>query len=125
MARKPLPSPSIVVHPQGGEEGGLGDFDVAELAHALLALLLPVQQLALAADVAAVALGGHVLAQRRDGLARHHLAADRRLDGDPAELARDQLLQLQAEGRLLPYLHLEAASFLTPYFCKARLKQRR
>src|SRR5690606_23714041 len=89
--------PSIVVHAQGGEEGGLGDFDVAELAHALLPLLLLLQELALAADVAAVALGGHVLAQGRDGLARHHLAADGRLDRDLEELARDQLLQLQAE----------------------------
>jgi hypothetical protein len=48
----------------GGDEGFLRDLDLAELAHPLLALFLLVEQLALAADVAAVAFGGHVLAQR-------------------------------------------------------------
>src|SRR5581483_9793273 len=45
--------------------------------HALLAFLLLLEELALAADVAAVALGKHVLAQRRNGLARDDLIADR------------------------------------------------
>src|SRR3972149_3807415 len=52
------------------QEGGLRDLDVAVLAHPLLAFLLLVEKLALARHVAAVALGGDVLAQRRDRLAR-------------------------------------------------------
>jgi hypothetical protein len=42
--------------------------------HALLAFLLLLEQLALARDVAAVALGEHVLAQRLDRLARDDAA---------------------------------------------------
>jgi hypothetical protein len=53
------------IHLQRGDEGFLRDLDLAELPHLLLAFLLLVQQLALARDVAAVALGGHVLAQAR------------------------------------------------------------
>src|SRR5204862_5066583 len=72
----------VGVHLEGGDEGFLGDLDFAELAHALLAGLLLVEELALAAHVAAVALGGDVLAQRPYGLARHDAAADGRLDRD-------------------------------------------
>src|SRR5262249_58087737 len=68
------------IHLQGGDERLLRDVHLAELAHALLAFLLLLQQLALARGVAAVALGGHVLAEGAHGLARDHLAADRRLD---------------------------------------------
>src|SRR5580704_18298984 len=57
------------VHLEGGDEGRLRDLDVADLAHPLLALLLLLEKLLLAADVAAVALGQHVLAQRADRLA--------------------------------------------------------
>src|SRR5207253_721907 len=70
------------VHLQRRDERLLRDVDLAELAHALLAFLLLLQELALARHVAAVALGGHVLAERAHGLARDHLAADRRLDRD-------------------------------------------
>ena len=52
------------------------------------------RSLRLRRDVAAVALGGHVLAQRADRLARDDAAADRRLDRDLEQLARDQVLQL-------------------------------
>src|SRR5260370_25208440 len=86
------------VHLEGGDKGRLRDLDVADLAHALLALLLLLEELLLAADVAAVALGQHVLAQRADGLARDHPAADRRLDGDLEKLARGQVLQALAQG---------------------------
>src|SRR5579885_3655900 len=82
---------------QRREEGRLRNVDLAELAHALLALFLLLEELALAADVAAVALGGHVLAQRADRLARDDAAADRRLDGDLEQLLRDQLLELHAQ----------------------------
>ena len=53
------------IHLQRRQEGRLRDLHLAELAHALLALLLLLQQLALARDVAAVALRGHVLATAR------------------------------------------------------------
>ena len=49
------------VHLQRGKERALRNFNLAELAHPLLALFLLVQQLALAADVAAIALSRHVL----------------------------------------------------------------
>src|SRR6478609_2837478 len=85
------------VHLQRGNEGRLWDLHVADLAHALLALLLLLEKLLLAADVAAVALRQHVLAQRADRLAGDHAAADRRLDGDLEQLARDQVLQPLAQ----------------------------
>src|SRR3546814_16221038 len=53
--------------------------------------------------VAAVAFGGHILAQRGDRFARDHLAADRRLDRDLEHVARDQVLQSLA--------HAAAAAF--------------
>src|SRR5215207_4907306 len=55
---------------QHGEKCFLRNFDAADALHALLAFLLLLEQLALARDVAAVALGEHVLAQRLDRLAR-------------------------------------------------------
>src|SRR6266478_2169630 len=60
------------VHLEGGDKGRLRDLNVADLAHALLALLLLLKELLLAADVAAIALGQHILAQRADRLARDH-----------------------------------------------------
>ena len=65
----------------------------AIFAHPLLALLLLVEELALAAGIAAIAFGGHVLAERRDRLARDHLAADRRLDRNLEQVARDEILE--------------------------------
>src|SRR5688500_3392226 len=47
---------------QDRHEGLLRDVDAAHALHALLAFLLLLEQLPLAAHVAAVALGGHVLA---------------------------------------------------------------
>src|SRR5215813_12943647 len=52
----------LVAHLEGGDEGGLGDLHLAELAHALLALLLLLEELSFARDVATVALREHVLA---------------------------------------------------------------
>ena len=51
----------------------LRDLDRADLLHPLLALLLLLEQLALAGDVAAVALGEHVLAQRLHRRPRDHV----------------------------------------------------
>src|SRR5215216_1404526 len=66
---------------QGGHEGFLGDLDAADRLHPLLAFLLLLQQLALAGDVAAVALGEDVLADGADRLARDDPRADGGLDG--------------------------------------------
>ena len=41
------PVPSAVAHLEGGDEGGLRDFDFAELAHPLFALLLLFEELRL------------------------------------------------------------------------------
>ena len=73
------------------------DLDLAELAHPLLAFLLLLQKLPFASDVTAIALGEHVLAHRLDRLAGDDTAADRGLDRDLEELARDQVLELDAE----------------------------
>ena len=54
------------------------------LALPCLALLLLLQQFFLARNVAAIAFGGHVLAQGGDGFAGDHLAAD----GDGYRLRR-------------------------------------
>src|SRR5262245_60298052 len=53
------PSPPSL-HLEEGEERLLGDVDAAHLLHALLAFLLLLEELPLARDVAAVALGEHV-----------------------------------------------------------------
>src|SRR5262245_50886803 len=60
---------SLLAHAKGRDECLLRNLHVAVLAHALLALLLLLKQLLLARDVAAVALCGHVLAQRTDRFA--------------------------------------------------------
>src|SRR5271165_2444699 len=80
----------LSIHLQRRQKRRLRNLHLAELAHALLPLLLLLQKLALARDIAAVALRRHVLRQRADGLARDHPAADRGLDGDLEQLARDQ-----------------------------------
>ena len=58
-----------------------------DLHHAARLLLL--EQLALAADVAAVAFGQHVLAHRLHRLPRDDLGPDRRLDDHLEQLPRD------------------------------------
>ena len=67
---------------EDGDEGFLGDGDFSELLHALFAFLLLFEEFALAGDVAAVALGGDVLAEGADGGARDDLRAQGGLDGD-------------------------------------------
>ena len=82
---------------QHGGKGFTGQGDAAELAHLLFALLLLLEQLFLSRDVAAVALGENVLAQRLDGLPGDDLAADGGLDGNFKLGAGDVLLQLFAD----------------------------
>src|SRR5687768_6841377 len=84
-------------HLQDGEKGLLRDLDLADPLHPLLAFLLLLEQLALAGDVAAVALGEHVLAHRADVLPRDHASPDRGLDRHLELLPRDQLLELAGQ----------------------------
>src|SRR5271165_1379953 len=73
----------------------LRDVHLPDALHPLLALFLLFEQLAFARNVSAVALGDDVLADRRDGFARHDLRADRRLDRYLEHLPRNQLPHLR------------------------------
>ena len=53
---------TLFVYFEDGVEGVLGDFDAAHGLHALLALFLLLEELALSRDVTAVALGSDVFA---------------------------------------------------------------
>src|SRR5712664_3143653 len=79
------------------QERLLRHLDPSHLFHALLPFLLFLQQFALAGDVAAVALGGHVLAHGLDGLAGDDAAADGRLDGHLVELPGNHRPELLRE----------------------------
>src|SRR5713101_2952663 len=83
------------------QERFLRHLDLADLFHPLLAFLLLLEQLTLAGDVAAVTLGGDVLAHGLDRLAGDDPAADRGLDRDLVELAGDHRPQLLGEGLAL------------------------
>jgi hypothetical protein len=85
---------SLFIDLQNGQEGLLRDFHRADLLHALLAGLLLFEKLLLAADVTAITLGQHVLAQGLDAFARDDASADRRLQRDLELVAVDLLLQL-------------------------------
>src|SRR5665213_389185 len=102
--------PLIRVHLQRRDERLLRDIDLAELAHLLLALLLLVEELALAGGVAAVAFGGDVLARGADRLAGDDLAAQGGLDGDDEKVggsAPSLLDHAAARGhRRVPIPHL-------------------
>src|SRR6266571_1923542 len=80
------------------QERLLGEVHAPDLLHPFLAFLLLLQELALAGDVAAVALGQHVLAHGGDVLAGDDLAADGGLDRHLEQLARDHLAQLLRQG---------------------------
>src|SRR5258708_21312856 len=82
------------VKAQHRHERLLRDLHVADALHSGFARLLLLQQLALARDVAAVALGDDVLAEGGHALAGHELAADSGLDGDLEHLPGDQRLAL-------------------------------
>src|SRR6478672_4783964 len=85
-------------HAQSSNKRLLRNADAPVLPHSFLPLLLLLEQLALPGRVAAVAFGGDVLAQRRDGLARDDLAADRGLDRDLEQVAGDEVLQALAHA---------------------------
>src|SRR5438445_11923474 len=96
-----------LVNLQDRQEGFLGDLERAHLLHPTLSFFLFLEQLALAGDVAAVALGRDVLAQGADRFPGDHLGADRRLDHHLEQLPRDQLAQLLGD-LLAPLVRLVA-----------------
>src|SRR5664279_3509601 len=77
---RPAPGGSGRLGGQRSDERLLRHLDPADHLHPLLAFLLLLQQLALPGDVAAVALGQHVLAHRPNGLAGNHSRSDSCLD---------------------------------------------
>ena len=79
-------------------ESALGHLHVADLPHALLALLLLLEELALTGNISAVALGQHVLAHCLDGLAGNDLRSDGGLYRYLELLTRNQLLELLADA---------------------------
>src|SRR3954465_11766997 len=91
-------SPLFVAQRQDGQERLLRPLDPPHLLHPPLARLLLLEQLALAGDVAAVALGDHVLAVGLDRLARDDVRADRGLDRHVVLLARDARPQLLGQS---------------------------
>src|SRR5664280_1498434 len=96
VPRSRRPGPRLLLRRRGQrrDEGLLRNLDPADGLHPLLTLLLLLQQLALAADVPAVALGQHVLADCPDVLPGNHSRPDRGLDRHLELLTRDQLAQL-------------------------------
>src|SRR3954469_19348653 len=79
---------------EGGDERLLGDLDPPDVLHLLLALLLLLEELPLAGDVTAVALGQHVLALGLPRLAGDDPPTDGGLDGHVEQLPGDELAQL-------------------------------
>ena len=88
----------LFVHLENRQECFLRDLDRADGLHALLALFLLLEQLALTRDIAAVALGKNVLAARLDRRTSNNLVADSALDRNLEELTRDNLLELIAQS---------------------------
>src|SRR3954452_5884461 len=84
----------LLLEPERLDEGLLRHLDPADVLHPPLALLLLLEELALAGDVAAVALGQHVLALRLDRLACDHPSTDGRLDRHVEQLPGDERAQL-------------------------------
>ena len=66
----------VAVQLEDGSKGLAGQGNAAQLTHLLFAFLLLLQQLLFAGDVAAVALGKHVLAHGLDRFTGNDLAAD-------------------------------------------------
>ena len=71
----------LVVCSEHGEEGFLRNLYFADSLHSLLAFFLLFKKLAFASDVAAVAFGENILAERLHRFASDHFVADRRLNG--------------------------------------------
>jgi len=108
-----------VVELQGADEGFLRDVDAADRLHPLLAFLLLLEQLVLSRDVAAVELGGHILAIGLHRAAGDDLAANGSLDRYFEVLARDEFLELLGHlaavlvGLVLVYDRTESVDRIT------------
>ena len=89
---------SIAVQFEHSHEGFGGDLDGAQIPHLLFSFLLLLQQLFLAGNVAAVALGQNILSHGLYRFPGDDAPADGRLDGDLKELAGDIILQLFAQA---------------------------
>jgi len=87
----------LIIELEDREEGLLRHLDRTDGLHALLALLLLLEELALARDVTAVAFCEHILAVRLHGRATDDLVADGSLYGNLELLARDDVPELVAE----------------------------
>ena len=74
------------------------DINLSDGLHPLLTFFLLLEELALAGDVAAVTLRGHVLAHGTDALTGNDLAADSGLDGDLIHLDGDDIFELGSQG---------------------------
>src|SRR5882757_10831067 len=83
--------PGVFAYFQHRQESLLWYVHLSDPLHALLAFLLLFQQLALATDVTAVALGEHILTQGGYRLPSHDLRSDCRLDRHFELLPRNQL----------------------------------
>src|SRR5690242_3024423 len=84
-------------HFQYSEECFLRNVHLADALHAALAFFLFFEQLAFARDVAAVAFGKDVLANRRDRFSRDDAAANRSLNWHFKKLPRNQFPQARYE----------------------------
>src|SRR3712207_2577058 len=87
------PSRAKASNAQRRQKGLLRDLDAPHLLHPALACLLPLEQLTFPRDVAAVALGGYVLAVGAHRLAGDDPPTHRRLHRDLELLARDQVFE--------------------------------
>src|SRR4051812_26778709 len=85
---------SIVAIIEDREECLLRDLDIPYLFHTLLALFLLFEKFAFARNIAAVALGGDILAEGRDAFPGDHAAANRRLDRDFKLMTLDLTFEL-------------------------------
>src|SRR5207244_1100911 len=93
-SREPSALSAPLTDVEHGEERLLRHLDRTDLLHPLLPLLLVLEQLALARDVAAIAFREHVLAARLHSLACDDARPDGRLDRHIEHLAGNLLAQL-------------------------------
>src|SRR6187455_3227696 len=93
----------LAVGLQNLDEGIWWDRNAADKFHLLFALLLFVEELALAADVTAIALRSDVLAHFADVVAGDDLAADGGLYRDLEHLRRDDVGELLAQRPALAF----------------------
>ena len=86
--------PPLLSDFEDGQEGLLWDFDTAHLLHSLFPFFLLLKQLALARNIAAIALRSNIFAQGLHRFSRDDFTADRCLDDDLEHLSMDELFHL-------------------------------